>query len=174
MSAEQLQMDAFLSPEEQFFHDIHQSLVDVIDLNRVPLEYLSFDERKAYYAITYRGSVVARFKFKRAKAAAYIEFPEKVLEAAEASSLTAKVKDSMAKFEFSDISLAAQNFGPLCCKALDYVINQYPKGFDCCSRFEACSDAKGCIHPDPHFAADCGYRRILKDGRIFYGKNRNV
>lgn len=174
MSTEQLQIDAFLDPEKQFFQEIRQSLVDVINLNRVPPEYLSFDKRNAYYAITYRGSVVARFKFNRAKASAYIEFPAKVLGAAEASSITAKVKDGMAKFEVSDIICAAQNFGPLCCKTLDYVINQYPKGFDCCSRFEACSDAKGCIHPDRHLAADCGYRRILKDGRIFFGKNRNI
>lgn len=49
-----------------------------------------------------------------------------------------------------------------------------PKEFDCCSRFEKCSDAKKCIHPDPEFAMLCGYRKILASGRIFYGKNRNI
>ena len=102
MNTEQLQMDLFLSPEEQFYKSIQQSLDDVIDLNRVHPEYLSFDKRNAYYAITYRGSVVARLKFNRAKAAAYIEFPEKVLEVADVSSLTATVKDGMAKFEVAD------------------------------------------------------------------------
>ena len=53
-------------------------------------------------------------------------------------------------------------------------INAMPKAYDCCSRYEECSDAKHCIHPDPVFAAGCGYARILREGRIFYGKNRNI
>lgn len=53
-------------------------------------------------------------------------------------------------------------------------IQRYPKEYDCCSRYEQCSDAKACIHPDKGFALGCGYRKILSSGRIFYGKNRNV
>jgi len=43
--------------------------------------------------------------------------------------------------------------------------------FSCCSRYELCSDAKQCIHPDKSFAMGCFYRRNLLDGKIFYGKN---
>lgn len=46
--------------------------------------------------------------------------------------------------------------------------------FGCCSRYEACSDAKKCIHPNPIFAVACSYKKNLEQGRIFYGKNRNV
>lgn len=46
--------------------------------------------------------------------------------------------------------------------------------FDCCSRYEACSDAKQCVHPDPMVSVGCSYRRNLNQGRIFYGKNRNI
>lgn len=53
-------------------------------------------------------------------------------------------------------------------------INRYPKGWDCCSRYLECSNAKTCIHPDKAFALECGYRKILNSGRIFYGKNRNI
>lgn len=53
-------------------------------------------------------------------------------------------------------------------------VNRYPKEWDCCSRYLACSDAKACVHPDKAFALGCGYRRILSSGRIFYGKNRNI
>ena len=53
-------------------------------------------------------------------------------------------------------------------------VNRYPKEFDCCSRYEACSDAGACIHPDKSFALGCGYRKILHSGKIYYGKNRNV
>lgn len=47
-------------------------------------------------------------------------------------------------------------------------------GFGCCSRYEACSDAGHCIHPDIMFAAQCAYRENLANGRIFYGKNKNI
>ncbi len=46
--------------------------------------------------------------------------------------------------------------------------------FSCCSEFEACSDAKKCIHPNRMYSTACSYRYNLEAGRIFYGKNRNV
>lgn len=46
--------------------------------------------------------------------------------------------------------------------------------FGCCSRYEACSDAMKCIHPDPVFASSCQYRQNLLAGRIFYGKNKTT
>ena len=46
--------------------------------------------------------------------------------------------------------------------------------FGCCSRYEACSDAMKCIHPDPVFASSCQYRQNLLTGRVFYGKNKTT
>lgn len=46
--------------------------------------------------------------------------------------------------------------------------------FDCCGRYEVCSNEKKCIHPDPIQAIGCSYRKNLVAGRIFYGKNKNV
>lgn len=46
--------------------------------------------------------------------------------------------------------------------------------FDCCSRYEACSDARQCTHPDPEVSLGCYYKRNLMAGRIFYGKNKNI
>lgn len=47
-------------------------------------------------------------------------------------------------------------------------------GFGCCGRYEACSDARKCLHPDQLFAAACAYKKNLEQGRIFYGKNKNI
>lgn len=46
--------------------------------------------------------------------------------------------------------------------------------FGCCSRYEQCSDAKKCIHPDFILSRACAYRKNLEAGKIFYGKNRNI
>lgn len=40
--------------------------------------------------------------------------------------------------------------------------------FDCCSRFQECSAAGKCVHPDKIYATACGYRKNLIKGKIFY------
>jgi len=58
------------------------------------------------------------------------------------------------------------------CDIVEAQTDAYPADFGCCSRYEACSDACRCIHPDPNMAIRCIYRKNLKKGRIFYGKNK--
>lgn len=58
------------------------------------------------------------------------------------------------------------------CDIVELQTDAYPADFGCCSRYEACSDAYRCIHPDPNMAIRCIYRKNLKQGKIFYGKNR--
>lgn len=48
------------------------------------------------------------------------------------------------------------------------------ESFGCCSRYNECSDAMKCIHPDIKVAKGCCYKIHLENGRIFYGKNRNI
>ena len=46
--------------------------------------------------------------------------------------------------------------------------------FGCCSQFEVCSDAKECLHVNKLYATACKYRYNLENGKIFYGKNKNI
>lgn len=58
-----------------------------------------------------------------------------------------------------------------------YCVNGYVSKatrFGCCSRFYECSDAKHCVHENKLYSKACRYRDSLDQGRIFYGKNRNV
>lgn len=57
---------------------------------------------------------------------------------------------------------------------LGMLVDSYPTDFGCCSRYEMCSDVKKCIHPDPEMALRCSYRKNLKNGKIFYGKNKTI
>lgn len=62
-------------------------------------------------------------------------------------------------------------------KLVDFNVKNYtPKqSFGCCSKFKECSDALECVHENKLYAAGCKYRKInLENGRIFYGKNRNI
>lgn len=56
-------------------------------------------------------------------------------------------------------------------ECMRFGINNYiPKaaGFACCSRYEECSDAKKCIHPNQLYAKACQYRKNLEEGNIFF------
>ena len=58
-----------------------------------------------------------------------------------------------------------------------YCINGYVSKaarFGCCSSFEKCSDAGKCVHENKLYSKACIYRDNLDQGRIFYGKNRNI
>ena len=48
------------------------------------------------------------------------------------------------------------------------------KMFGCCSRFTACSDEIKCVNPDKKYAKNCWYQENMKQGKIFYGVNRNI
>ncbi len=62
-------------------------------------------------------------------------------------------------------------------KNTEYCIENYVSkadSFGCCSRFNDCSDAKKCVHENKLYSKACMYRNNLDNGRIFYGKNRNI
>ena len=46
--------------------------------------------------------------------------------------------------------------------------------FGCCHKYVYCSDKKKCLHDDFLYSTACMYRKNLEQGKIFYGKNKNV
>ena len=62
-------------------------------------------------------------------------------------------------------------------ECIEYSIRNYQSKatrFGCCSHFEECSDAKKCVHPNKLYGCACYYKANLDQGKIFYGKNRNI
>lgn len=58
-----------------------------------------------------------------------------------------------------------------------YCIQRYQSKadrFGCCSLMEECSDAMRCLHVNKLYSKSCMYRENMENGRIFYGKNRNI
>lgn len=66
------------------------------------------------------------------------------------------------------------NYLELLKKILELQVDAYTPDFGCCSRYEECSNAMKCIHPKPDMALRCAYRKNMKKGKIFYGKNKNI
>ena len=71
-----------------------------------------------------------------------------------------------------DADTPIDTYTELLVKITKATLDRYPTEWGCCSRYEACSDASSCIHPDKEFALKCAYRKNLNAGRIFYGKNK--
>jgi len=59
-------------------------------------------------------------------------------------------------------------------KVYEKCYSEAPDPFGCCSKYLECSDKRRCIQPDRGMVRNCIYKGHLNEGRIFYGKNRNI
>ena len=62
-------------------------------------------------------------------------------------------------------------------RLMRYRLTQYKSKeptYGCCHLYEKCSDAKKCISKEKIYATVCAYKKNLDEGRIFYGRNRNI
>ena len=159
---------------EQFYQSILPDLLNVIEKEWMPVEDLSLEKRKGFYAIVYGASVLARIKLDTKKAAPFAELPADTLPDFSGDDIIQARREGMARIPLEGNSGSTLKLQSAIVASLEKALKQYPKKFDCCSRYEACSNAKHCIHPDRRFSADCGYRKILNSGKIFYGQNKNI
>ena len=126
----------------------------------------------SYGSVYFRSSLICRLKLRGKRQ--YVTIPKRLKDAIPEG---VKTTETLSEGQFLRVSFNALPEDivlPLLEDAVLLAIELVPKEFDCCSRFEACNDAKVCVHPDPAFSMLCGYRKILKSGRIFSGKNRNI
>ena len=159
------QTSIFAATEDDVYAKLEPSLLELLDANWASREPLRLDRRKAYCSIVYGNSVVAR------------------LTAAPGASLSilkgqAPIPGAVEDGNFYRLSLPdlaeAQRYVPQLREALQQVLDRTPKEFSCCGRYLECSNQRACTNPDREMALRCGYRKALRDGRIFYGKNRNI
>lgn len=126
--------------------------------NWLDTKFLAVEEKKKIYSLRFNDAVFAHISKGSSK---------KIIEVAKLTSFSQTAFDSYELEEWSDILNYADSFAA----ALQRTIDSLPKGFACCSRYEQCSDLMRCCSPFPEFRLECGYRKILKSGHSFYGKN---
>lgn len=149
---------------------IYQNLQPTLKKNHLDEAFLYLNKAAGYWSILFEGVVVARVHLKPLA----ISFKKTVLRKYEKYEADAKKgKDPFLKIRIAN-HLEVSEYAWIAADALQMAIDSYPKEWDCCSRFEQCSDALKCVHPDKYEGIKCGYRKALASGRVFYGKNRNV
>lgn len=172
------QLDLFSTePTEQWVYGLlAQSLKTVIQRNNLSSKSLFLKDGKAYSSVWFDTQMVFRICCRNGSH--YFGVSHAYTNCANETVLGTIIKgrsnDGFTNFEFKPNADGVRLFEEFLSAVLDMVIDSIPKQFDCCSRYEACSDAKKCIHPNPDMALACGYRKIMKKNRIYYGKNRNI
>lgn len=165
--------------EQEAFEIIAPTLKEMLVADNLSADYLFFKQSKtdnAQYSSAYlfnENSLFCRISFRGKQT--YFSVSS-VYEDLIPSDVEYKIQKSDPNYCRIAISTPSEmaNYLELLRKILDKQVDAYPADFGCCSRYEACSDAMKCIHPNPDMAIRCTYRKNMKKGRIFYGKNKNI
>lgn len=172
------QLDFFANkPTEKWVYQLLQdSLSAVVSTNNVAQAKLLCKEGKSYSSVWYDTQMAFRICCRNDHHYFGISNMYAQTAPAEIAGLATKDgrSDGFTNYEFEPTPEGVLLFADFLSSALDAAIDNIPKEFDCCSRFEECSDARRCTNPNVDIATGCGYRKIIKKGHIYYGKNRNI
>lgn len=155
--------------EIAFLKDIFPKLREAAEARNAKSEDITYKALAQYSSIKFRSSLICKIRMRGKKW--YISIPGRLREVIP---VNIKTVSEGPFFRIDFHALPMDEIPSLIENAALLAIELVPKEFDCCSRFEECCGAKVCVHPDPAFSMLCGYRKILKSGRIFYGENRNI
>lgn len=168
------QLSIVPSDERKAFELIYPELQDILMGAPIDSGILTFIDLDDFSSVYFLDTSELFFRIRLKKKSRYIliseEFSDLIPDGAEMSRVASA--PGMIRIEirgYEDIlkytSVLRTTLERLCRRHRD---------FGCCSRYELCSDAKTCLHPDPKFALKCWYRQNLLEGKIFYGKNKNI
>ena len=165
--------------EQEAFDLVAPAFKEMLVADNLSADYLFFKQSKtgnAQYSSAYlfnENSLFCRISFRGKQT--YFSIPSKYEELIP-SDVEYKIQKSDPNYCRIPITSPDElvNHLELLKKILELQVDAYPSDFGCCSRYEACSDAMKCIHPNPDMALRCTYRKNIKKGRIFYGKNKNI
>ena len=166
------QLSILLSPEERMYDAVRGALEKTLYSNGLDASYLSLEQRKTYHSVLFdKTSVIVRISNKPTPA---LSVPTAILLST--PDFCSMVNDKNCDYTKIKIppSESIEKYTYMLQSVLQGIIDRIPKEYDCCSQYLACSDALSCVHSDKKFALKCGYRKILKSGKVFFGINRNV
>lgn len=162
--------------EDLVYAILKDSLSSVVSANNVDYERLKIKKGKSYSSVWYDTQMAFRICCRDSHHYFGVSNLYAVCAPDDIQPYITKDgrSDGFTNYEFIPDENGVALFSAFLSSALDMAIDSTSKEFDCCSRFEECSNAGRCINPNVAIATGCGYRRIMKKGHIFYGKNRNV
>lgn len=171
---EQMCLDFEVSEERRAFNLVYPELSDLIYNAPIDSGVLIFKELQNLSSVYFLSPNKLFLQIRLRKKSRYLLIPESY-----ASELPEDVVTKGTKSEEGMVRVVLNGaedivtYAPVLRKILQSITRGYHE-FACCSRYEECSDALTCIHPNPKFALGCKYRQNLDLGKVFYGKNKNI
>ena len=171
---EQMSLDLLIPDEQQAFELVYPELKDILFDAPMDSGILIFQELGNCSSVYFLDANELFFRIRLRKKSRYILIPDRYEDL-----LPPDAKVSRTTSDAGMVRIAIQSytdilqFVPVLRAVLQRICRRH-RDFGCCGRYEQCSDAKKCLHPDPKFALGCWYQQNLLEGKIFYGKNKNV
>lgn len=159
-----------LSREERIFEELKPVLLKTLEDEYAPLEELELRKQNNSYAVYYLQKLIFSMFF--GKKSNYLLFPASMYlpfkpPADEKIASNGQIRVDLENPE--NTLLETERI----VKSLTAIICKQPKEFLICAGYMECSNAKKCIRPR-EFSLKCNYKQVMRSGRIFYGKNRNI
>ena len=171
---DQLSFNVETSDERKAFELLYPELSDLFYDAPIDSEILVFQEILNCSSVYFLNKGLLFFQIRFRKKTKYLLIPEEYENELPEDTMISKTKSDEGMIRITlEVPEDVLKYVPVLRSILKKLETRYST-FACCGRYEACSDALKCIHPDVKFALGCQYRHNLMNGRVFYGKNRNV
>ena len=163
--------EIYLVPRQEL-DALQEKLLEVLEQNQIPAEMLKLSENKGTMTLFLRSDLICRLAAK-GEGFSSIAVGKQFAAFLPRQAGEGKAQGEMLRFEFEpEMSLA--QWAETLCKICECRIDGIPKAFDCCHRYAECSETGYCTNPDRLYAMECGYKKMLKKGIVFYGSRRNA
>ncbi len=108
------------------------------------------------------------------KSGAYIEFPERFEKFISSEISVQRRNNGVLRVSLSDNPAFESEYSKIIDSIYEYCRENRAYEFDCCSRYQECSDARKCVNPNRELMLKCRYCAKLEKNIVFYGENRNI
>lgn len=163
------------TPEEQrAFELLYPHLSHLLFDAPIESGILTFEEQSNYSSVYFLDGKELFFKIRIRKKSRHFAISEEFEDTLPKDTVISRSKSDEGRIRialqsYEDILKYVDTF----CAVLSRLCRRH-REIGCCGRYLQCSDAGKCVHPDPKVALSCWYQQNLRDGKIFYGKNRNI
>lgn len=171
---EQLSFDEMISDEKKAFDLLYPAICDII--MDVPMDsgILIFEELQNFSSVYFMDTSELFFRIRLRKKSRYILIPEEYVHLLPLGSEIQKTAGDAGM-----VRIVIQSYNDILkytdvLRAILVQLYRNHLDFGCCGRYQECSDIGTCIHPDRRISLSCWYRYNLLQGKVFFGKNKNI
>ena len=171
---EQMSLEDMVPEERRAYDLLYPQLSDIIFDAPIESGVLVFEEQSNYSSVYFLDGNELFFKIRIRKKSRYFVIAEEFADTLPEDAVISRTKSDEGRIRialqsYEDILKYVNTFRAI----LTRLCGRH-REIGCCGRYLQCSDAGKCLHPDPKVALSCWYQQNLRDGKIFYGKNKNI